>query len=93
MSTLLIVVGNSDNKLSQIDWSDFVGDIRNAIEKTDATVHFFGGASTWEQWQNVAWVIDAKQESIDWLLFHIKEIRERHQQDSAFVMIGDGMFI
>lgn len=90
--TLLALIGNSDNKLTQIEWSDFVGEIKTRIEKV-ATVHFFGGASMWEPWQNVAWVIEVNPMDIDELLSDIHRIRSEYKQDSAFVMIGDGMFI
>lgn len=93
MSHVVISIGNSDNKLTQIEWSDFVGEIRTAIEQVNATVHFFGGASTWEQWQNVAWVIDVKPKDVDKFLHVVQRTRKKYRQDSAFVVVGDGMFI
>lgn len=88
---IVIAIGNSDNKLTQMEWSDFVSEIAIEIEYIKAKIHFFGGASTWEQWQNVAWIIETKYP--EELLVRVKKIREKYKQESAFVMVGDEEFI
>lgn len=88
---LCVSVGNSDDRLTQKEWNSFVRDI-SLLLQISGEVHFFGGASTWEPWQNAAWIVDLKDAPIS-VMARISEIRERYKQDSAFVLFGEGQFI
>jgi flagellin-like hook-associated protein FlgL len=61
MKTIIIQIGNSDNKLTQKEWSEFVDEINNIINLFSDGIHFFGGSNTWSPWQNVAWVFVLKE--------------------------------
>ena len=58
-----ISIGNSDDKLSQADWSSYVRDVDRAFE---ASLRYVGGARVhgrWyslphEPWQNACWCAD-----------------------------------
>jgi predicted phage gp36 major capsid-like protein len=89
---VVVSIGNSDDKLSQKEWSQFVEDAAEAISKA-GKVHFAGGSSTFAPWQNVAWIAEVQPKDVDNLGDEIRRIRERYKQDSAFVMIGEGLFI
>ena len=39
--TVTIQIGNSDNKLTQEEWADFVSAVSNAVSESEARVHFF----------------------------------------------------
>lgn len=56
--TVTIQIGNTDNKLTQQEWGMFVERVDCEIRQPNTTVHFMGGPSNWEPWQNVAWVIE-----------------------------------
>jgi hypothetical protein len=91
MKTITLQIGNTDNKLTQIEWSDFVGDIAIMLEKLDAKIHFFGGPMNWEIWQNVAWVFEAQNDNM--IFQEVKRIRRKFGQDSAAWTEGDTIFI
>lgn len=93
MNKIVISIGNTDNKLTQMEWSDYVSDVELIIEKMNILKHFFGGSSNWEWWQNAAWILEVHPKDIDVFVKEIKRIREKYKQDSAFVMIGEGLFI
>jgi len=89
---IVISIGNSDDRLAQKEWNRFVEDVIEAVSMA-GKVRFFGGASTFAPWQNVAWIAEVQPKDMDSLTVSIQRIRERYKQDSAFVMIGDGHFI
>lgn len=91
MKHLVISVGNTDNKLTQQEWSKFLLDM-NAALHVEGKIHFFGGSAVYDEWQNAAWILetDSNLTSVQEM---IKLIRKKYRQESAFVMIGDGMFI
>ena len=54
-------------------------------------IHFFGGASNWENWQNACWVFTS--DVILELLENIKPVRQSYKQESIAVTIGSTKFI
>jgi len=52
VKTVVIQIGNSDDKLTQLEWAKFVNDIKHLVNNHAKEVHFFGGSSNWENWQN-----------------------------------------
>lgn len=56
--TMAIQIGNTDNKLIQQKWSEFITTINNLIADKGITVHFSGGSSYDKPWQNACWVIE-----------------------------------
>lgn len=90
--TVTIQAGNTDNKLTQQRWSCFVHDLQCHIPGY-VTVHFFGGATTWEPWQNVCWCGEIEVHQIPALTRIIKDIREAYNQDSVAVTIGETLFV
>lgn len=89
---LVVSIGNSDDKLTQKEWNRFVEDVIDTLGEA-GKVHFFGGASTFAPWQNVAWVVEIEPKNVDAAVNKIIGIRKRYSQDSAFVMIGEGLFV
>lgn len=92
MMYLTVSIGNSDDRLTQKEWKNFVFEL-DAFIKARATVHFFGGASNWESWQNVCWLVEIEEDKVENLKTVITNTRSRYKQDSAFVMVGEGHFI
>lgn len=91
--TITIQIGNSDDKLTQAKWSEFVEEIRKAIELNCNVIHFFGGAENWKPWQNVCWIIVCP----DYVLSTFKDvltgIRLKYNQDSIAFSICTTEFI
>lgn len=93
MATVIIQIGNSDDKLSQSRWSDYVETARRIIQMQASEIHFFGGSLTWDTWQNVAWVIYITEEDAFNLKNELFLIRKKFGQDSVAWTIGDTEFI
>jgi hypothetical protein len=88
---ITVSIGNTDNKLTQQSWNDFVEHVASEIQR-EGNIHFFGGAPNWERWQNVAWIVEVGD---DWdiLRERLLKIRELYKQDSIFVLEGKGLFL
>jgi hypothetical protein len=88
---IAVSIGNTDDRLTQQEWNKFVEEVIDVLGDV-GKVHFFGGASTWAPWQNVAWIVELREAPIA-VMSRISDIREKYGQDSAFVLFGDGQFI
>lgn len=94
MKTITIQVGNSDDKLTQREWSEFVIEVNNLIDTHASNVHFFGAPSNWLVWQNVAWVIQFDDAVVqDVFQETLRAIRTKYNQDSVAWTEGDTVFI
>ena len=90
---ITVSIGNSDNRLTQTEWHNFVNDMKLVIQLNTIQIHFFGGAPNWDPWQNVAWIAELEEGRLEGIQAAITKVRERYKQDSAMVMIGEARFI
>jgi len=90
--TLIIQIGNSDDKLTQKEWADFCNNINFTVLKF-GDVHFTGGSKWDAQWQNACWIFNAYKEDIPDIKSLLKMDRERYRQDSIALTIGETQFI
>lgn len=97
----LIMIGNSDDKLTQADWSSFVLDVDRAF---DASVHYQGARvhGRWfslpnEPWQNACWCAewhDDLAHVVDDLKRKLAAISVVYRQESiAWVVAGAAEFL
>ena len=94
MKTITVGIGNSDNKLTQKEWSMFVSEISCAIHIFAKEIHFRGGSSSIEEWQNYAWIFVVTNDQMEKLIKNkIKAIREFYRQDSVAWTEGETVFI
>ena len=99
MKTVTIQIGNSDDKLSQKQWAQFVAEIGALITDAEVDVHFFGGAPSFERWQNAAWVIAVRAEVLHpnvvlgALKVAVADLRAQFKQDSAAWTEGETEFV
>ncbi len=93
MKTVVVQIGNSDNKLSQAEWSDFVCYVRDAIGQHSEIIHFDGGSKHDSHWQNACFVSEVSDDNRERLMSDLRSHRERYRQDSVAVTIGDTVFI
>lgn len=95
VKTITLQIGNSDDKLTQKEWSRFVDQVRREVEIYSRTIHFFGSSPTWAQWQNVCFVFDCR-ENDDCemkLRSRLTTIRKGFDQDSVAWMEGETQFL
>jgi hypothetical protein len=91
--TVVVQIGNSDDKLSQAEWSEFVLRIRDIIGSHSQTVHFDGGSRYDAEWQNACFVSEVQYIFLNMLLEDIKDCRTEFRQDSAAVTVGPTVFV
>ena len=93
MTTVVIQIGNSDDKLTQKRWSMFAVEIRDIIKSYGQPTHFCGSSEPFTQWQNACFVIACDSEDIPYLREALTVVRERHKQDSIAITVGETEFI
>ncbi len=85
-----IQIGNTDNKLSQQNWSKYCHDIKSICDKF-GIIHFTGGAPTDMPWQNYCVCVMTDEPEI--LRESVIECRKKYLQDSVAWLEGFNSFI
>lgn len=93
MKTVIIQIGNTDEKLTRKEWAAFVLLMKDQILRHCVAVHFFGGSSNWEIWQNVAWVVECRDDRLAALKAEVKSVRSIFDQDSVAWTEGETEFV
>lgn len=90
--TIIVQIGNSDNKLTQEEWSKFVTETRETITKICFEIHFDGGSRYDSQWQNVCFVGTSNIDDLT-IHEHLNILRTKYRQDSIALTIGDTILV
>ena len=93
VKTIVVQIGNSDNKLPQAEWAEFVRRVDRTIREHARTIHFFGGTENWAAWQRVCWVFDCEERRMSDLRSCLTAAREEFRQDAAAFTAGETEFI
>lgn len=93
IKTAVIQIGNSDNKLTQDMWAQFVETVNNLVEISAYQVLFFGGSPNWYPWQNMCWVIDIETDKIIDLKSALTAEKKSFKQNSIAITIGETEYI
>lgn len=93
MKTITVQIGNSDNKLTQSEWSDFISKMESIILCYAQPMHFSGGSSVRAAWQNYCFVFDAEDLNIKGLKNLLAKRRAEYKQDSVAWTEGETQFI
>jgi hypothetical protein len=91
--TVVVQIGNSDNKLDQLQWSLFCRDIKEYVRRNSETVHFQGGSEWDKAWQNACFVCEVEDRFVSSFVNGLKPIREAYSQDSVAVLTGITRFV
>lgn len=90
--TYVVQIGNSDDKLSQAEWSAFAFGLICVIERAAEEIHFKGGSDVISRYQNYCIVFE--------LRIKLKELKERlislaemYGQDSIALTSGKTVFL
>lgn len=92
-TTVVIQIGNSDNKLKQSHWSDFCNEIKGDIIDYEGQIHFAGGSPYDSPWQNACFVCEINADQVPDLIKSIKLTKTLYNQDSIAVIIGETTFV
>jgi len=91
MKTVCVQTGNSDNKLTQTQWANFVQDLKFSVK--DFGIHFSGGSNCEEPWQNYCIVFEIDEKALSLLKVEWETLRKQYNQDSLAVLIGETVFL
>lgn len=84
-----IQIGNSDNKLTQLEWSEYVKEVHAATTTDGIETHFFASSEGSKPWQNACWVVAIRETEVDDMMKAVTKIRKKYRQDSVAIVIGD----
>lgn len=92
--TVYLSIGNSDDKLTQKEWAQFVTRIRADVISTASQVHgaWFSGADS--MWQNACWCLEFSTEpEMKAARETVRAIRRQYRQESAAWAVAETEFI
>lgn len=93
MLTVSILIGNSDNKLSQSDWSAFCYAVQMQLESCSENIFFSGGSAWNNARQNACWVAAVYHYNLAELKTKLTKVREQYKQESVAIVVGNTEFI
>jgi hypothetical protein len=101
--TISVLIGNSDNKLSQKSWVKFIHEVGMAIYQInyrDDNKYFEGYSSPTSEHQNACWVFRLENEPFETIEKQLDDfyqvlinIKNEYGQDNIAVVIGESKLI
>lgn len=91
MKTYTVQIGNSDDKLTQKKWVEFVEEVDDLINQWAYRIHFAGSSHPLEVWQNACWVFMIADPSR--VMPELVEIKNKYGQESIAWTEGKTEFI
>lgn len=87
--TAHVAIGNSDDKLTQEDWSVFVTDLELVVMAVAACVHGSWDSPASSRWQNHCVAFDVAEGRADDLRAALRGLRAKYNQDSIALNISE----
>ena len=91
--TTIIQIGNSDNKLSQLQWASFFNLVDEEVQRRAEKIHFSGTSLPNVGWQNAAWIFEIGAQNKEGLKKALVELCEIFSQDSIAMTEGNTYFL
>lgn len=92
--TAYICIGNSDDKLSQKEWSDFIYGMQSAIKNLARHQRGEWFSSPESEYQNACWCIELREVMIQPFYERLYMLAKKHRQKSiAFARVEETEFI
>jgi len=104
--TIVVQIGNTDDKLTQVQWHNFASDLYKMMEAYSSDIHFFGFSPADAAWQNCCIVAtidevyvraylewDSLDEYVDNLRHKLRFMARGYFQDSIALMVGETEFV
>lgn len=90
MITVYISIGNSDDKLEQVDWAMFLGEVFELLDPHDPNVedslvtarHGVWFSEPMSPWQNACWCVEVEPEQADELKDELGRLAGQYRQES-----------
>jgi len=90
MKTVIVQIGNSDDKLGQKEWAAFCAAAEWVIP---GQIHFSGSSPGNANWQNHCWVSQVTDSKLPELRNGLAVLCRRYKQDSIALTVGDTEFV
>lgn len=91
--TVVVQIGNSDDRLTQKEWSRYVDKVRRVTKEYTKEMHFNGSSNTADPWQNACFVFEIEDKIYSSLYSELRSIRKHYKQDSIAIMRGYTEFV
>jgi hypothetical protein len=92
VATLTILIGNSDDKLKQSEWSEYIHAVQIIVADLQYQIHFHGFSHPEAPWQNACWVVEAN-DGFGVLANRLQMVAWAYHQDSIAVVEGETTFV
>lgn len=86
---VVLQIGNSDNKLTQQEWSQFVYDLRKTAEPLAIETHFFAPSPGDLPWQNACIIFSVREVDVETLQEQVGELKKKFRQEWIAAVLGD----
>jgi hypothetical protein len=98
MDVAVIQIGNSDDKLTQEQWSRFVSEVQDMLMLWRYPIYFHGCSVGSAPWQNACWVIDVRvfinePSAINTIRHKLSVFAKKYKQDSIALTLGSTEFV
>ncbi|NEN88008.1 MAG: hypothetical protein F6K48_03400 [Okeania sp. SIO3H1] len=93
MKTVVIQIGNSDDKLPQSRWHWFIKDVQQAVRMFCEQVHFNGSSAGDALYQNYCMVAEVLESREIALTQNLAHLAKKYDQDSIAVTFGETIFV
>lgn len=81
-TTIAVQIGNSDDKLTQKEWADFVAHTDSSIRAWALELYFHGVSDGAARWQNAAWIFSCANKNIPTIKEDLRMFCQAFRQDS-----------
>lgn len=93
MYTAVIQIGNTDDKLSQVEWCNFCKRMQEVISLHSHKIHFGGGSPFDAPWQNACWACEVEVHKSKALQEAVIDCRKQYRQDSVAFTFGETVML
>lgn len=91
--THIVQIGNSDNRLGQREWSEFIDALGNLLVAHASNIHFLGYSNPIAKWQNACVVFELREGMEMSLTAELSDLASDFRQDSIALTVGMTEFI
>lgn len=93
MTTVYISIGNSDDKLTQYEWSKYVMVVRDVIRTNALAMHGEWLSLPDARWQNACWCVEVEPDKAQAMKDDLAGVAAYYRQDSIAWAVAETEFI
>jgi hypothetical protein len=91
--SVAVLIGTTDNKLTQAEWSEFCQDVRDVLASLSTVKHFSGGSDWDAPWQTGCFVIAMTRCDFEKLPESLLPLVDKYRQDAIAVFGGEAKLV